>query len=169
MPIQVTTVASGTPMDAGKRQVGTKDGRDASTLGDGWASENKQENPLLENPGQLKPACQEDGESAANWNGSERGRGCCLEESPAHSGTTALQQRRLKDNKWHKCFRQSSSFTCHLRIHTEERPFDCSTCGKAFAMCSDLTKRYRTQAWKSPISAPNAGGDSAATPLSPTT
>jgi uncharacterized Zn-finger protein len=40
-------------------------------------------------------------------------------------------------------FSTSSCLTKHMRVHSGERPYKCSTCGKAFSHSGDLVKHMR--------------------------
>ena len=41
-------------------------------------------------------------------------------------------------------FSRSSNLTTHERTHIGDRPYPCTTCGKAFTRSSDLTRHCKT-------------------------
>ena len=44
-----------------------------------------------------------------------------------------------------KAFRTSGGLTQHKRIHTKEKPYECHVCDKAFRQLGTLQKHMRTQ------------------------
>ncbi|NXR78288.1 ZN616 protein, partial [Pycnonotus jocosus] len=63
----------------------------------------------------------------------------------SHSSELVAQEQLHDEEKPHKCFGCTKSFTwrCHLlrhqRIHTDERPYECGECGKSFRKNCQLT------------------------------
>ena len=44
-----------------------------------------------------------------------------------------------------KSFRRSGGLKLHMRIHTNEKPYECDVCEKAFRQSGDLKRHKRTQ------------------------
>lgn len=99
----------------------------------------------------LSSAATDDGDDHMGGGGGSGGSsvGSVTKQSVTTKKTAAASQGRRKTAATFVCpipgcgstFTRSFNLKGHLRSHTDERPFKCSTCQKGFARCARLRSR----------------------------
>ncbi|XP_075769686.1 uncharacterized protein LOC112545537 isoform X2 [Pelodiscus sinensis] len=148
-----------------------------SHTGDGTLSENNEESLQQEGLEQVAPhrmllgrseghvsQIPEPGETSESQRSSERqqrnhpekGQGKSNPRSRGVKNTETIQQKILHQQALYTCSDWGTVIEYH-RIHTEEKPFNCSVCGKSFSESSDLVKHWRIHTGEKPFSCSDCG------------
>ena len=75
----------------------------------------------------------------------------CARSVLRQSGNLEKHMRIHTNEKPYECdvcekrFSESGSLKAHMRIHTNEKPYECDVCEKRFRISSNLRRHVRTQ------------------------
>ncbi|XP_073170898.1 uncharacterized protein [Lepidochelys kempii] len=126
--------------------------------GDGMVSENKEQNPQLEDDEhvELRGGLSQGIKRNVSPLGEKVSKSISCEENHKDLKETTAQQRILMGERksicpeYGKTFPRCSHLILHQKIHTRETAYECCECGKTFTRRSDLIRHQRTHTGTSP-------------------
>ncbi|CAM5102203.1 uncharacterized protein LOC141999698 [Natator depressus] len=126
--------------------------------GDGMMSENKEQNPQLEDDEhvELRGGLSQGIKLNVSPLGDKVSKSISCEENHKDLKETTAQQRILMGERksicpeYGKTFHRCSHLILHQKIHTRETAYECCECGKTFTRRSDLIRHQRTHTGTSP-------------------
>ncbi|XP_043386532.1 zinc finger protein 420 isoform X16 [Chelonia mydas] len=126
--------------------------------GDGMVSENKEQNPQLEDDEhvELCGGLSQGIKRNVSPLGEKVSKSISCEENHKDLKETTAQQRILMGERksicpeYGKTFPRCSHLILHQKVHTRETAYECCECGKTFTRRSDLIRHQRTHTGTSP-------------------